>query len=320
MTDFITPGSPTAPIADLTYRDYNGPLHTRAIRWWIVAVAGLRMLVRRPGFWIVAALSLLPHLFIGILLLIQSQPRFSSINFLGNYPVGQKYAAQFFFVHDKQWLWVMVIALMIGAGTIASDNRSNALLVYLSKPLTKGDYLLGKWMSVFIALFGVTFVPAFVLYVFSLLTYFDNGFLQDEPWLIVRIIGAAIVPAAIHASVIVGISAWSKSSRIAGATYAALFFVSLFLAFAFWGMRFNGDMSEGIILRHTSIVGTIRGLQQNIYGLTLLEGSMHRRRGIEILALDPPDLKTMLAYAAVLVGVGIAAARARINAVEVIRG
>jgi len=49
---------------------------------------------------------------------------------------------------------ILCIALVVGAGAIAADNRSNALMVYLSKPITKGDYLLGKWMGIFLAIFS----------------------------------------------------------------------------------------------------------------------------------------------------------------------
>ncbi len=52
------PADPAAasPIADLTYRTYDGPLHTRAMRWWIVALSGLRATIKQKGFWIVGAL------------------------------------------------------------------------------------------------------------------------------------------------------------------------------------------------------------------------------------------------------------------------
>jgi ABC-2 type transport system permease protein len=36
-------------------------------------------------------------------------------------------------------LLVFIAALTIGAGSIASDNKANALLVYLSKPITRLD-------------------------------------------------------------------------------------------------------------------------------------------------------------------------------------
>lgn len=321
MTDFITPGSAGgAPIADLTYRDYNGPLHTRAIRWWIVAAAGMRMVVRKPGFWIVAALALLPHVFAGLLMYVESQGMLRSMGMMPTYPADQKYAAQFFGALKGQWLWMFTIAMMVGAGSIAADNRANALLVYLAKPLTKGDYLLGKWMGIFLMVYAVALVPAVVLYLFCLISFLDNGFLKNEPWLFMRVLGASAIPAAIHASLLVGFSAWSKTPRIAGAAYAALYLMGNTISFVIWLIRYRGDQGEGILVRHLSVNGIIDGLAQNLYGLTLLVPTGHRRRGFEIIAQDPPLLWAMLLIGGTVVVLGIAAARAKINAVEVIRG
>lgn len=320
MTDFITPGAPAAPIADVSYRNYNGPLHTRAIRWWIVAVAGIRMLIRKPGFWIVAALALLPYVVGGLFLYIESQGLLRSAGLMPEYPADQKYTVHFFGALRAQWLWLFVVALMAGAGSIAADNRANALLVYLSKPLTKGDYLLGKWMSIFLTVYVVAVAPAVVLYLFCLISFLDDGFFKNSPWLLLRMMGAVAVPAVVHASLLVGFSAWSKTPRIAGAAYAALYLVGNTISFAIWLIRYRGDMGEGILVRHLSVNGIIEGLAQNLYGLTLLVPTGHRRRGLEIIAQDPPLLGVMLLVGGVAVLLGVAAARAKINAVEVIRG
>lgn len=321
MTDFITPGAPSGPpIADLTYRDYNGPLHTRAIRWWIVAASGIRMVIRKPGFWIVAALALLPHVFAGLMMYVESQGMLRSVGMMPTYPPDQKYAAQFFGALKGQWLWMFTIAMMVGAGSIAADNRANALLVYLAKPLTKGDYLLGKWMGIFLMVYAVALIPAVILYLFCLISFLDSGFLKNEPWLFLRILGASAIPAAVHASLLVGFSAWSKTPRIAGAAYAALYLMGNTISFVIWLIRYRGDQGEGILVRHLSVNGIIDGLAQNLYGLTLLVPTGHRRRGFEIIAQDPPILWVMLLIGGIVVALGIAAARAKINAVEVIRG
>ena len=320
MTPISTPAAGAGPIADVSYRSYDGPLQTRAIRWWIVVVAGLRLILRRPGFWIVFALAVLPYLWEGGMLYLRSQEWASNMPMLAEYPAGQKYASSFFGALDGQWLWLLVVALMVGAGSIAADNRTNALLVYLSRPLTKGDYLFGKWVGIFLVVFSVAVVPALVLYLFCLISFLDEGFLKDEPWLLLRIIGAATVPAAVHASLLVGFSAWSKTPRVAGASYAALFFVGNLIAGAVWLIGHRGDLGGGILTQHLSVGGTIKGLAQNIYGFTRLIPSGHRERGLEIVEMPPPDPGVLLVIAVALVLLGVAAARARIRAVEVIRG
>lgn len=312
---------PSHPIADVSYRHYDGVLHTRAVRWWIVAVASLRLVVKKKGFWIVAAISVLPsYVLYGFLLYFQSRAGMGRGNPLIDNTPGQKFASIFFQAYQNQLFWLFLLSFWIGPGSIAADSQANALLVYLSKPLTKADYLLGKWVGIFLTLFVVAFLPALVLYAFCLLSYLDEGFLRDERWLFFHMVGATMIPGVIHASVHVGCSAWSKSPRMAGAVYAGLYLITGFIAGAYWAIRYHGHLQEGIAIRHCSIGGVIQGLAQNAYGVTLHVVRVSRRRGMLNLTLEPPSLRLMLALALALVVVGVVAARLRIRAVEVIRG
>ncbi len=323
--DFIVAGdTPTAgaPIADLSYRNYDGPLHTRVARWWIVSLASLRLAVKKKGFWIAAAISILPYLIILLQLYLQSgTPVPAGANPLMDLTVGQRFASQFFQALGFQMFFLFIITLLVGSGVIAADNQSNALLVYLSKPLTKGDYLLGKWMGVFLILFGVAFIPGTILYVFCLLSYYSEGFLKNEPWLFARMTLAAATPAVIHASLITGFSAWSKSPRVAGALYAGLYFIGNIVVGATWAIRHRGNLGEGVLERHLSVEGVINGLAQNLYGVVQKLPTYNQRTNtMERLSIDPPSMMVMLLMAAAFVVVGVGAARMRIRAVEIVKG
>src|SRR5437016_2866346 len=210
-TEVITPTN--SPIADLTYRPYDGPLYARSARWWVIAVARLRYMRTRWWFWLLVVLSLMPYIFAGIFLYLQGlMPQMGAKGdggpfqmFFDNTP-GQRFAVIFFQALSSQGFWLFLIAMAAGAGTIAMDNRTNALQVYLSKPLTKRDYLFGKWMGIFTTIYGAALAPAIIFYLYCLLTYSSNGFLSQEPWLIGRVLLACAVPAAIHASLLVGFS------------------------------------------------------------------------------------------------------------------
>ena len=55
------------------------------------------------------------------------------------------------------------ITVYAGAGLIANDRRANALQIYLSKPLTRVEYIFGKLAILATFLLLVTWVPAIVL-------------------------------------------------------------------------------------------------------------------------------------------------------------
>lgn len=72
---------------------------------------------------------------------------------------------EFHFKYQLAQFFVMVVmASMIGPGLIAEDRRANALEIYLSRPITRIDYLLGKILALSAFLFSVTFLPQFVLW------------------------------------------------------------------------------------------------------------------------------------------------------------
>jgi ABC-2 type transport system permease protein len=311
-----------SPIADLSYRNYDGPLLTRRARWCIVALNSLRLAKQKKGFWIAAAISIIPYLFVLIQLYTQSiSPAAERVNPFNMSLPGQKYSSNFFQALDGQAFLLFIIALMVGSGSVALDNRSNALLVYLSKPITKGDYLLGKWMGVFLTLFTVAFVPSLLLYLYCLLSYAGDGFFRQEPWLFVRMMGACAVPAAVHASLVIGFSAWSKTPRMAGAIYAGVYFVGLFVAMATWGIMTHGNFSKGILVRHLSVPGVISGLEQTVLNVKVVMPTWNQGTGMpDILQIPPPPLQAMVLVAAGLCLAGVAAGRARIRAVEVVKG
>ena len=60
-------------------------------------------------------------------------------------------------------LFIMaLLAASAGSGLIADDRRTNALLLYLSKPLTPGRYLIGKGLALGALLSLVYLVPGFL--------------------------------------------------------------------------------------------------------------------------------------------------------------
>src|SRR5262245_2051671 len=66
---------------------------------------------------------------------------------------------------DQQQTFVFFVTVYVGAGLIANDRRANALQIYLSKPLTRAEYIFGKLAILMTFLLAVTWVPAIVLLV-----------------------------------------------------------------------------------------------------------------------------------------------------------
>ncbi|HEY3266925.1 MAG TPA: ABC transporter permease subunit [Armatimonadota bacterium] len=318
-----------APIADLSYRNYDGPLHSRSVRWWIVAVANIRLTARNRWFWWLSIGSLAPYVLFGLFfyfthMFAAASPTGAaeSMGPLYKDKNGHQYAMLFYqCVASFSPTWLFGIALLVGAGSIASDNRANALQVYLSKPITKGDYLLGKWMGVFLPVTMAALLPALVLFACMGMAYSSDGFFHKEPTLIWRILAAGMIPGAVHASLILGFSAWSKTARLAGAFYAGVFFVGDIIVPIFTMVANRMDPSKDILLQHLCISGAISGLAQNIFGVTIVRSMFHRHAmQLSQSVIPAPNAWALGAITLGACAVAVAAARWRIRAVEVVRG
>jgi ABC-2 type transport system permease protein len=316
-------------IADLTYRNYDGPMRPRAARFWTVALSVIRTNIKKPGFWVVGSLMLLVYLFVGLIFFLT---RNVAANARGagaaiSYPV----AAQL----GVQWtLFLLFIAtLFVGSGAIAADNKANALLVYLGKPLTKLDYLLGKWVGIFTLLASLSLLPSLVLYLFFLTSYYSDGFLKEQPLLGWRMILSSLLGPAINTSLVVGISAYNKSPRMAGAIYAGFYLVLQVLMGAGGFLFFrNALLDEDAAVKADTRPAVRAATIQRLSVPGVVEGV-----SMAILKVQPKDIiiggpprfrdrvKSPLTLPLVLLGLGfmivpLALARTRINAVEVVKG
>lgn len=68
-----------------------------------------------------------------------------------------------------QLLWTLIVIPWVGPSLLADDFQTRALTVYFSKPITRTEYLLGKWLVLAFFVACVTAIPSTVLYAVSIL-------------------------------------------------------------------------------------------------------------------------------------------------------
>src|SRR3954470_18865096 len=85
---------------------------------------------------------------------------------------------------DQQQTFVFFITVYVGAGLIANDRRANALQIYLSKPLTRAEYVFGKLAILMTFLALVTWLPAIVLLVVQVAFTGSFAFLRANIFLV----------------------------------------------------------------------------------------------------------------------------------------
>src|SRR5206468_12367602 len=79
-----------------------------------------------------------------------------------------------------------LLALMVGPALISPDLRNNGLPLYLSRPFSRTEYVLGKMMVLVSLMSLITWIP-------GLLLFFFQGYLEGGGWLADHLrIGSAI--------------------------------------------------------------------------------------------------------------------------------
>jgi len=234
------------PIADLSYRHYEGVLEPPKHRWWAIAKTTMRQAFKKKVMWVASAFAAWYYLGMVFVLFVLDQ---ISANRSPNAPDPLEaffgrivWKDQFLHAFSFGQMIFLVGSLILGAGAIANDTRANALLVYLSKPVTKRDYLAGKWFGVFFPLLLMMLIPSIVFFLFGLMSYRSRGFISQDPWLIVKLFAIFPLGAAFHASLTIGFSSMFNQGRLAGATYAAMYFITNFF-------------TQAMVIAHVNLMG-----------------------------------------------------------------
>jgi ABC-2 type transport system permease protein len=202
------------PIHDQGYRRYGGERTTRHRRWLVIARAGIVQRLRERRF---LALMLMAWL----LFLVRAVQVYFGTTFV---------RASFFAPSDEtfhsflnqQRLFVFFITIYAGAGLIASDRQANALQLYLSKPITRHDYIAGKLATLATFLIAVTWVPAMTLLALQVLFSGSLDFVSSHPRLVPAITMTSLLQVALASMTMLALSSLSRSRRFAAMLYAVV--------------------------------------------------------------------------------------------------
>src|SRR4026209_335821 len=143
------------PIHDQGYRRYGGDKARGGTGWMGITRAGLRTFFAKRA--VVGRLSVSWFPVFVRAVQIYAAANLPQAAFLAPTPETFR---QFL---DQQQIFVFFVTVYVGAGLIANDRRANALQIYLSKPLTRAEYVFGKLAILATFLLLVTWVPAIVL-------------------------------------------------------------------------------------------------------------------------------------------------------------
>jgi len=204
------------PIHDQGYRRYGGQRGPAGAAWIVIASAGIRSLIAKRLFLALLLVSWFPFFVRAIQ--IYAAANLPQAAFLA--PTGETFRE---FI-GQQDIFVFFVTVYVGAGLVANDRRANALQIYLSKPLTRTEYVFGKLAILMAFLLFVTWLPAVLLLVVQIMFAGNFAFFRNNLYLFPAITLFTFIEALTISAAMLALSSLSKSSRFVGILYAGLLF------------------------------------------------------------------------------------------------
>lgn len=200
-------------------------------------------------------------------------------------------ASFFKFFVGFQGTLMFFLAMFIGPTLVARDMTNNALSLYLSRPFSRSEYILGK-MSVLVILGSlITWVPGLLLFFFA--AYLEGwAWFKENLYIASAIYFGSFVWIILLSLLSLAVSAWVKWRIVSMAILIALFFVP-----SVFGLVVNNLLADA---RFQHRLGSLLSLQMlinnawnGLFGLFQREVAIYQvqRRGRvieQVTAFEPP--------------------------------
>jgi len=268
-----------------TYKQYLGKLTPEWSRFLVIPRHAFRDVFRSKlftGFFIVC---FIPVLIEAILIYLHHNVNAIAIlkvNIQELIPIDAFFFQAFV---NVQAGFAFFVTLLVGPPLVARDLRNNALPLYLCRPFSRTEYVIGKMSVVLILLSAMTWIPQLLLFLFQ--SYLEGaGWLVDNLSIASAIFFASVVWILLLALLSQAVSALVKWRVIASGALIGIFFIpSVFgevvnnLFFTRWGNL----ISLGALMRNVTsgLFGTFRISSTHI---TDWDGRVAR----EIVVNEPP--------------------------------
>jgi len=274
-------------VYEQTYKRYAGPLTPEWSRFLIIPRHALRGTFNSKlfaAFYVICFVPLLVELIMiylrhnaGVLVAF-------SVNIRELVPVD----AYFFQVFvNIQHSFAFLLALLIGPPMVSRDLRNNALPLYLCRPFSRTEYVIGKMSVLVILLSLMTWVPQLLLFFFQ--SYLEGfAWFKENLWIANSIVMAGLLWIFLLALLTQTISALVKWRVVASGALVALFLIPS--AFGLFINEIFNTLWGNIISPIASITNVTAGL----FGTFERVGEVRQIRGWEgtvvreVVLLEPP--------------------------------
>lgn len=216
------------PVYEQTYKHYEGAYRPANIAWMIIAAVGIRQLWRSKWirFLLLGCLSVF-FVNIGRIYLAANSEALELLH-LNSAQLQEIIRIDATFYKDflyRQIFFCFLMTLFVGSPLISLDRRRKNIALYLSKPLGRLDYLLGKGSIVFFYLCLITIVPTLLLLMLYAMFTDDWMYIMHNIPILMQSFTFAMVIVLPLVILILALSSLSKSTETTAVMFSVVFFL-----------------------------------------------------------------------------------------------
>jgi len=296
-----------------TYRRYAGVVTPEWNRFLIIPRHALRDVFKSKLFTAFFVICFIPLLVEAILIYLRHNVNALPILQVKNVTDLLPIDASFFqFFVNFQGGFAFFVVLLLGPPLVSRDLRNNALPLYLCRPFSRTEYVLGKMSVLLILLSAMTWVPQLLLFLFQASLEGGRWFI-DNLWMASAILISSVFWILLLALLSQAVSSLVKWRVVASGALLGLFFVpSIF-----------GEFINQIFLTRWGNLVSLGALTKNVtaglFGTFVrTTGHMEMFNGTQVIMNEPPLWASWTALFLVC-AVCLAILSARVKAYEVVR-
>ena len=270
-----------------SYRQYEGGLTPEWARFLVIPRYALRDVFGSKFFTALYCLCFIYPLVAAILIYLRHNSNAISLMQLDVselLPIGASFFQ--YFVEVQCWL-AFILTVLVGPVLVSRDLANNALPLYLCRPFSRAEYVLGKMTVLVILLSLMTWVPGLLL--FLLQAYLEGaGWIMSNWWMAGSIFVGSMTWIVLLSLLALAISAWVRWRVVASGTLLGLFFITSALGNLVYGLFLT---RMGTLISPEALIRNIwRGLFGNFtreMGRFNMEDAWGRRF-VDVVLREPP--------------------------------
>ncbi len=205
------------------YRSYSGPLSPARLRWLVITRHSLAEVFASRVSVLLFVVCLIPILISALVIYVSnSETARVLLNIRGQATTLVDNRYFFVMLQIQSWLALFLTA-WIGPAMVSPDLTNGGLPLFLSRPISRAEYVLGKVLVLTAVLSAVTWIPLLLL--FGIQAQLAQGWLWKNVYLVPGLIAGAMLWIAVLAMLALAVSAWVRWRIVATGLLMGLVFI-----------------------------------------------------------------------------------------------